>query len=397
MDSPAPTEPELIEELDRLKGKLAFTNDPDIRNALQSRVAEVEKLLSEHSANIGQAAVTESAASLAAEANAESPTKTEAQMRRELATLSRQLYSEDDPTKRAALQALIGGLQSALGIDVARIAEGELIPDPLPAPKGKAPDKANRTTMADLEAALMMQKAKIQASAKNESLGFLLPDLPSGPVEPDAPDKVEAAERLIQQARVEQMRNNAVRVRELLEEAQRTAPNSPGVLEMLGDDYSQRKQYSKAIAAYKRAVTIDPKNVQVERKLATVALNLEGSAGMTPMDDSAIPMASRNAALLISILLPGLGHIVAGQTKKGILILSAWCICLAWTILMGADIAKLGSTLTGGRQHANYLVLIPVLGMLGLFIATLADFKKPVETYRKPVDRPAPPVNLPFE
>jgi len=396
MDSSVPTESELIEELDRLKGKLAFANDPDIRNALQARVAEVEKQLSEHSANTGQAAVTEIAAAVAEEAKSESRERTEADMRQELAALSRQLYSENDPSKRATLQVSIGELQSALGIDVARIAEGELVPDPLPTAKGKSQEKAARTTMADLEAALLMQKAKIQASAKSESLSFL-PDLPSGPVEPDPSDKVEAAERLIQQARVEQMRNNAVRVRELLEEAQHTAPNSPGVLEMLGDDYAQRKQYSKAIAAYKRAVTIDPKNVQVERKLATVALNLEGSAGMTPMDDSAIPMASRNAALLISILLPGLGHIVVGQTKKGILILSAWCVCLAWTILMGADVAKLGSVLTGGKQQASYLVLIPIVGMLGLFIATLADFKKPAETYRKPVDRPAPPVNLPFE
>lgn len=398
MDPSSPQESALAEELNRVREKLAAADDPDIRMALQGRVDDLERQVAV------EAEEAERAQSEPIEESFVPPEEltpaSESEYRAELARTSQKLYSEENPSARAQLQARIAELQGILKIDVNRLSQGELVPDVLPTkkPKPDAKQKAGaRTTMADLEAAVALQKAKIQNMSRTD-LSAELGAIGDGPVEPDPPEKVEAAEKLIQQAKVEQLRNNLVRVRELLEEAMRTAPNSPAVLELIGDDYAARKQQAKAMAAYRRASQIDPRNVQVERKLASMALALDGTvATRMNLDESAIPMASHRAALLLSLFLPGLGHIVVGQKSKGWIILGAWCVFLAWNILMGADIAKLGSVVIGGKSQPNMIVIVPILGMLITFIYALADFKKPKEFERQAVDRPKPPVNLPFE
>ncbi|MCC7229698.1 MAG: hypothetical protein IT203_04840 [Fimbriimonadaceae bacterium] len=398
MDPSSPQESALAEELKRVREKLVTADDPDIRMALQGRIDDLEKQV------VVEAKEAERSNSIPVEAPFVEPEPltpaSEAEFRAELARTSHKLYNEEDPGTRSVLQARIAELQGILKIDVNRLSQGELVSDVLPSKKSKpeASQKAGtRTTMADLEAALALQKAKIQNMSRSD-LPSELGAIGDGPVEPDPPEKVEAAEKLIQQAKVEQLRNNQVRVRELLEEAMRTAPNSPAVLELIGDDYASRKQPAKAMAAYRRASQIDPRNVQVERKLASMALALEGAAASRMnLDESAIPMASHRAAFLLSLFLPGLGHIVIGQKSKGWIILGAWCVFLAWIILMGADIAKLGSVAIGGKSQPNMIVIVPILGTLVTFIYALADFKKPKEFERQAVDRPRPPVNLPFE
>ena len=317
--------------------------------------------------------------------NSENVELQEAEMRAELARISQKLYSIEDPDVRSALKARVAELQLKLGIDTSRLAAEISVPQKQEAPK---------TGMAELQAVLEMQKAKIrQQSVAEEEMAEILVD---GEIPTPTASDLEAADKLVQQARVEKMRNNAVKVRELLEEAARVAPGSSPVQEMLGDEYAERKQSAKALAAYRRAVKIDPKNVNAERKLAQVALSIDTGASMVT-DDSAIPMASQKAALFISIFFPGLGHIVVGQKTKGSTILGLWLASTAWLILQWGDLAKLLAMAGGGRVHPNLLVLVPVMLMLILFVVTLADFKKPQEDARKPIDRPRPPVDLPFE
>lgn len=328
------------------------------------------------------------------------PPASEQEMRQELARTSAALYNQEDPDKRAELQARIKELQGHLGIDVGKLAGSEMsanaIPDLTVAAKPKKDKPKGKVNLADLQSIVAEQSAKIQKERIHTEI-----DLPENP-EPPTPEQMDAAEKLIQQARVEKMRGNRVQVQTLLEQAAREAPGSPSVLEMIGDDFAERKQLGKALAYYRRAAKLDLKNVNLERKVAMSALGVDASGAsanpMTGLDDSAIPMASRRAALILSVFFPGLGHIVAGKTTRGWVTLAVWCACLAWVILMGGDVAKLGAIIAGGASKPNYLVVVPILVMVVTFFWTIADLSGgKEESIRLPSERPRPPVNLPFE
>ena len=382
--SPADSNSDSELELDRLRQKLSATSDPDIRAALSSRIEILEQ-------------------ELQTSAKTEVPDKElneseKQQLRSELAKVSAQRYAVEDPEVRAQLQARVKELQELLGIDVQKLAGGEMaqnaVPEVQPAKAKKTKESTTpKVDLAELQAILAEKSALIRKEERQAELN--LPDQ----IEPPTPEQQETADRLIQQARVEKIRGNKAEVQRLLEQAASTAPGSAIVLEMVGDDYAERKQLAKAAAYYRRAAKIDPKNVNIERKLALAALGVsDGTGQLSPgLDDSAIPMASRNAAIWLSLFLPGLGHLVLGQKSKGILILAVWCVCLAWVILMGGDVAKVGSALVGGRSQANWIVVVPLLVMMLTFVGAMMDLRGPKETVRQPVARPRPPVDLPFE
>lgn len=392
--TPPQNSAELRAELDRLRDKLLATHDPDIHRALETRIVEIGDLLqSSADYQVIEAPVAEKL----------SPEK-EAEYRRELARSSQSLYSAEDPDKRAEIQARIKELQALLGIDVNRLAGREMsqnaVPDvPVPTSRAKKnqPSK-DRVQLADLQALVAEKSAQIRKVENKSEI-----NLPENP-EPPTPQAMAEAERLIQQARVEKMRGNNQEVRNLLERAVQTAPGSPTVLEMVGDDFAERKQTGRALAYYRRAAKLDPKNVNLERKVAMSALGLNAASPdaqvkstVGNLDDSAIPMASRKAALFITLFLPGLGHLVLGQRVRGTVILVVWCISLAWAILMGRDIANLAASFGGGKEPANMIVIVPMFLMVVTFIGALASLKEPEETLQMPTDRPRPPVDLPFE
>lgn len=391
MDSATPHQDtaELRAELDRLRDKLLVTQDPDIRRALETRIAEVE----DHLKAASEAMVVE------APTPKLSPEK-EAEFRQELTRTSGQLYSTEDPEKRAELQARVKELQRLLGIDVAQLAGKELsqnaIPDPVATPKSKKDQPKQRVELADLQALVAEKSAQIRKAENQTEI-----NLPENP-EPPTPEAMATAEKLVQQARVEKMRGNSQEVRRLLEQAVQTAPGSPTVLEMVGDDFAERKQSGRALAYYRRAAKLDPKNVNLERKVALSALGMnavtaEAQAMPGGPDDSAIPMASRKAALVISLFLPGLGHVVLGEKVKGGILIAIWCLSLAWVILMSGDMAKLIASFSGGRSQANMIVVVPLFLMVAVYLGSLMSLKAPEETLRVPADRPRPPVDLPFE
>jgi len=328
----------------------------------------------------------------------------EAELRAELARISQKLYTTEDPDIRTALQARVAELQSTLGIDLAKIAGTEM-PVAQPVSKGlgspKEKGKAEKTSMADLQALLLTQSEKARKQAAAQAVADLDIDIEAD-VEPSTPEQIEAADKLIQQARVETLRSNKVRARELLEEAAKAAPNSSTVLEMLADDYAERGQLPKAIAVYKRAVRIDAKNVNAERKLATLVLKLDSAGSLDDqmrrnLGDGAESMASHKAALVLTIFLPGLGHLVTGRMVKGWTLFGIWLLCVALLVVFGGDVARFFAQFSG-KVHGNWFIAIPMVTVIGVYIAALMDFKKPQqESVRKPVERPVPPVNLPFE
>ncbi len=222
-------------------------------------------------------------------------------------------------------------------------------------------------------------------------------------VEPPTPLQLAQAEQLVREARVEKMRGNTRGATDLLKRASEAAPGAPAVLEVLGDDLVERKQYEQAKKAYKQAWKLDPKNVGLERKYAVIVAQMDSLGSIDDqlrmnLSDSpfaeAEARASLGAATLYTALLPGLGHVVLGR-KVGFGIIGAWVLSGLWLFSRYEDLAR---TMRGELTTGSMIAFLPLVLMLGIYLGALSSLKSAKKhVVRKVVDRPTPPVDLPFE
>ncbi len=213
------------------------------------------------------------------------------------------------------------------------------------------------------------------------------------PIVPPSPAQLEKAENLIRQAAVAKMRGDTVGADKLLQEAQEAAPTSPTVLEAIGDDYIARGQKAKAMQVYKQAFTIDPKAISAERKYAELVLHIKGITDPMMFMENADSgtFASGKAAVILSLLVPGLGQYALGYRWKGVAFFAVFVIC--WVILLA--VPGMLSSLTGlfgGKSQVN------PLAFLFLFPATVAHlwsmFDATAEAKRMTplkIEKPTPP------
>jgi len=340
------------EELARLRAKLSETTDPDIRAALEMRIAVLEPQV----------------AAASAEPLAAEPEKPKVELA---------------PEERERLHKELRRLESRVDG-----AEDE-----------------------DVREALNREMVRI-----NLLLSGLAPAVEdeAGPVQvPTATrEQIEKAESLLREARVERMRNNNVRSDALMREAQETAPDAPEVLTALGDEMAERKQWVKAAESYRAALAYKPKDPALERKLAGLALRnrsmqnidealragLTDSPFLTPEDQ----VASARTATFLSFFLPGSGQVVMGKTWQGIAIFLTWALMLSWVFVDRDDLKHIlssaGAT-KGGGGSGGMGVLFPLMIALIVHISAVASCAGAAKRVagRKSVSRPVPPMNLPFE
>jgi tetratricopeptide (TPR) repeat protein len=191
-----------------------------------------------------------------------------------------------------------------------------------------------------------------------------------------------------------------------MKEAAAIAPTSPTVLEALGDDLVERRQYKEAMSTYKRALKLAPRNVSVETKLAQAALRMSGMGTIEQqlrMGDSAFinrsdSVASVGTARFLNAFVPGVGHMVLGRTVTGISLLVGWALCIGIIAAMQNDVKALLRLVAGKDGHPNMVVVIPLFVALVIWIGAQAALGVDDRgSARKKVDRPKPPVDLPFE
>jgi len=227
-------------------------------------------------------------------------------------------------------------------------------------------------------------------------------------VAPPTPDQAREAEKLVAQARVEKMRNNAVQATALLQKAAEIAPGSATVLEALGDNLIERRQIKAALQAYQKAFRLTPKNVGLEEKLANAALSLSATGSLEDQmrrgfSDS--PFLTQNDivargpyAAVLTAVFPGAGHLALGKTAQGIFTMIAWSACLVWVLIKHSDVESLAKSFAGRGSATNSGVLFPLAVMVLIYIGSLASLKTSNQvTTKRHVNRPEPPVNLPFE
>lgn len=220
---------------------------------------------------------------------------------------------------------------------------------------------------------------------------------------PATPEQIAEAEGIIRRARLARNRGQNVQADELLRQAADVAPNSPAVLEAIGDDHYDKGQLGKAREYYERAFRLDKSNVSVERKFGMTLVQTDPIATMmvTDLDE---PMIGTKVPPLLSAILPGLGQIVSGEVGKGVALLIFYVGSLAWVLSIPNGVQGLLGFVSGksgqgpGQVPFNATVLLPIFMGVVAWIISVSDATMKAKARRfTPVDRPRPPVDLPFE
>jgi hypothetical protein len=216
--------------------------------------------------------------------------------------------------------------------------------------------------------------------------------------------ELEAAEKLIREARVEKMRGSPQKALAMVKQAAEAAPGAAIVQEALGDDLADRSQLGEALKAYRMALRLDPSNVGVERKhaalvartsgLGSVEDQLRASLSDSFLPDSSDAMAGGLASVLFTAILPGLGHILVGKIVFGAMLLGSWIIGGIWLTIMKSEIPKIFAR----GQQVNGMVFVPIAIMaLTWLVAVQSMTSQTKRRSRRTVDRPLPPVDMKFD
>ncbi len=269
------------------------------------------------------------------------------------------------------------------------------------------PEKPDEDLKGRLEE-LEREARRLREQLSNPSVPATPPEAASeAPQEHDKPaelppptrEQLEKAERLIQFARLAKTRGQSGQANTYLHQAEEAAPNSPIVLEFVGDLFLEQKRFKDARGVYKRALDLDPKNIGLERKWA------QSIAASAPAGDPLAlaeyeTMASGKIAAVLSAIIPGLGQIVLGEFAKGIMIFVTWAGMILWLYLIPSGlkgIVAIFSQRASQQEPFHAMVLVPIFIMFVIWISAMFDAKLAMGSGRKPIDRPIPPDARPFE
>lgn len=209
------------------------------------------------------------------------------------------------------------------------------------------------------------------------------------------------ADNLIQRSRLEKTRGNSQAATDLLKKAAEVAPGAALVLEALGDNLLEQKHYATALEAFRNARRADPESVSIERKYA--ALLQYGQGGMSieeqihlslsdaPMMAPGEAYASPQIATILSYMIPGSGQFVLGYSKKGFTVFGITLGCIALFFLTNYLMNPGNSS---PPIFAYFFLMVALVTHIAGIYET-SSLAKSLE--RKPINRPTPPVDKPFE
>jgi tetratricopeptide (TPR) repeat protein len=225
-------------------------------------------------------------------------------------------------------------------------------------------------------------------------------------VPPEKPTAAQAeeAESLLRQAHLARTRGQAAQARELLSRAAMIAPGSATVQEALGDDYFEAHQYRKAAECYAIALAIEPDNQRLDRKRGDAVFFATGAAGGFESRAALESTANPKAVVVLSVMLPGVGQLVAGRVVTGVLMLigfvGGWVVALATPGAMRSLAASLGlrsqDVEAGGGSSTAAVVGLLIASVCWLW-SVFEALGRASEMRMLKKERPKPPVEKPFE
>jgi tetratricopeptide (TPR) repeat protein len=292
----------------------------------------------------------------------------------ELRRLAEKLRSVDDPDISKALEAVVVGKAQSLAL-VAKRKPAWLAGFPL---------------LAGMLVSIPSEE-EIAAPPPEQT-----PEEPAGPV----PNDVEKAERLIREAHLFSMRGDKSKAKDLLDEAEKAAPRSAPVLAALGEAALERHNVKEAVRLYALAKAAEPGNVAYERRHAEAVFRQSQGTIFDPTARSGAgfeAVASAKAAVILSVMLPGLGQIVSGEIGKGVFLMAVWLG--SWIAVMMIGFKGLFAAIgMGSSADANLAAMLPLALAVMFHLWAILDASTKAKSFdRRKVDRPVPPSHLPFE
>jgi len=224
------------------------------------------------------------------------------------------------------------------------------------------------------------------------------------PPPPPTTAELEEAEALLRQSRLARSRGHTQQANELLSQAAATAPGSVAVQEALGDQYFESHQYRRAAECYVLALAIEANNPRLERKHGDAVFFATGAAGGFESRAAMESTANPKAIVVLSVMLPGVGQLVAGRVALGVAMLigfvGGWIVALATPGAMRSLLASLGlrsqeADLAGGSGTAAIVGLLIASACWLWSVFEALGRASEVRMLRK--ERPKPPVEKPFE
>jgi tetratricopeptide (TPR) repeat protein len=305
-------------------------------------------------------------------------------LRHELARLEAKRAATDDQDIREALDGRIAALRSEL-----QRSEGSQ--GPPSTPKGPKPAEVEAQLLALRETDPAQYEAMIRAKREVEAL--------EPPPPPPTPEDQESAERMVRESRVAKMRQQPREATDLLKKAAAIAPGSPVVQMALADELFERSMYREAMKAYRTVLQIEPTHSTAERRYGECALRASGVMTAFAASEDPEAVASAQTATLLSLIVPGSGQLVLGERTKGVAILVAWLLCITLVIVLRQDLQGMLRSLTGASGGGGGIVVLPVLAALGLHLWSVGSCLSRAKGggRSRDVQRPSPPMNLPFE
>ena len=228
------------------------------------------------------------------------------------------------------------------------------------------------------------------------------PAVDAGPT-PKAPTPAEAdqAERLVREGVILRRRGESAAATQKFEAAFAIAPGSPEVTVVLAEELMARRQWAKARTRLEWGLAVNPNHKQLGQLhadcvFAILSSDMEFTRPLSEVES----VASGKTALVLSILVPGLGQIVNGRTKVGGIMLGGYLICWIMLLLLPGGASGILSLMMGGRGASSFngLALLPLFGSVGMLLWSVVDAQRQSPMNKRPtIERPRPPVDKDFE
>jgi hypothetical protein len=173
------------------------------------------------------------------------------------------------------------------------------------------------------------------------------------------------------------------------------------VLEILGDDALERRQMNEALDFYARAMKALPKSISVEKKHADLVFVTKARSANLMMMSEFENVASARSATMLSVMVPGLGHLVTGEVFQGLAYLVVYVGAFVWALLIDGGIQGLVAMVSNRSEPAlNGLVFVPLFIMAITWISSviaMSTRSKMMGRRLDKIERPTPPDDKPFE
>jgi TM2 domain-containing membrane protein YozV len=226
---------------------------------------------------------------------------------------------------------------------------------------------------------------------------------PTRPLVPPTPEQIQKVEEFLRRAHLATIRNNRAEARKWLEEAEKTAPNSAGVLEALGDEYVAANRIREARELYERAMKSAPGNVGLQKKHANAVFKTQAAAAGSALAfelQQKEAVAGPTAAMLFSLFFPGLGQIVNGNPGRGLVYMAGWLAGWITVYIIGFDHLLAFIGMNNKVPKPNILVVVAagvaiLFHIVSIFDALVRTSGGGGKAPKPP--RPTPPADLPFE